>query len=191
MGNKLDFYTGDEEKIVKSPANGAGVSSGRVYFTVDENLQLGKIFYDYNNKQRVNIVPDIVYCGDWNYIGTLSNTFLEVPANAVLYINTKLDYKPVTELQAGDDILISSTVANQAITAITTISEDKRMITTSLGSITVPKNAALMIDNMQNYRTVDILKVGDKIMISNVYALKKIGAIEYLGNSLYRLTIMP
>ena len=191
MGNKLDFYTGDEEKIVKSPANGAGVSSGRVYFTVDENLQLGKIFYDYNNKQRVNIVPDIVNCGDWNYIGTLSNTFLEVPANAVLYINTKLDYKPVTELQAGDDILISSTVANQAITAITTISEDKRMITTSLGSITVPKNAALMIDNMQNYRTVDILKVGDKIMISNVYALKKIGAIEYLGNSLYRLTIMP
>ena len=191
MGNKLDFYTGDEEKIVKSPANGAGVSSGRVYFTVDENLQLGKIFYDYNNKQRVNIVPDVVNCGDWSYIGTLSNIFLEVPANAVLYINTKLDYKPVTELQAGDDILISSTVANQAITAITTISEDKRMITTSLGSITVPKNAALMIDNMQNYRTVDILKVGDKIMISNVYALKKIGAIEYLGNSLYRLTIMP
>jgi hypothetical protein len=95
---QINFKTGNENRLPSAKAEGT------VYFTVDTDNNIGKIYLDHSNTQRVNIVPDKIDCGAWDVVATIAASCCFV-AGSKVRCDAAGAVKNIEDIKAGDTVL--------------------------------------------------------------------------------------
>lgn len=96
MAQQINFKTGQEENLPQEK------TPGTVYFTIDENNKIGKIYFDHSAETRVNIVPERLDCGSWDVIALDSCCFV---AGTQVLCDFEGNTKSIETIKSGDEVL--------------------------------------------------------------------------------------
>lgn len=95
---KLNFKMGSESSFISTIKGKSKMKDGEVYFTSDGTF--GKIWYK-NGTKELNVVPDIVDCGEISWGSTIC---CFVPGSQVL-IDLNGNTKNIEEIKKGDIVI--------------------------------------------------------------------------------------
>lgn len=172
---QINLKTGNESSIPSKKVEGT------VYFTVDSTNKIGKIFFDNSSSSRVNIVPDIVDCGEWSVIdlGYKDPNCCFVAGSLVL-CDVLGATKPIEQVASGD-IVLSYNIFTECFYPVVV---QKLLInpnTVHLAQIMLDNGESLTMNayhpiytqdgfhSLTNYNGYDTLVIGDKVCCFDGY----------------------
>ena len=162
MANVINFKMGMESNVPSA------IKKGTVYFTTDNTF--GKIWFDDQNGNKVNVVPDVVDGGAWGY-AIIDSTCCFVADTAIL-LDFNGNTKPIQDIKAGDKV-ISYNIFKQEFYEVVVNQLIIHENTTDLAIVTFGDGRTLEMNeyhplytingfhSITNYKGYDTLKVGD------------------------------
>lgn len=95
MANQIIFRTGSEQSMP------SGKKAGTLYLSTDGTR--GKLWFDESATKRINIVPDLVDAGEWNY--SQHNGGCCFVGGTRVIMNEAGGFKSIENIRPGDQVL--------------------------------------------------------------------------------------